>query len=500
MKRLFDRVKKFSHKTKNIAVALALLVTPVLSMVPAAQASAMGLTPAPQVSFTFDDGLASAVSYAAPELQKYGYTGTDYVITGCVGTTGYCPANPASTYMTWDQITQLKTTYGWEIGSHTVTHPLLSSTDPDIQTVPLTAQQQHDELANSKQALADHGFDAVAFAAPYGDYDSKVRAEAAKYYSSFRGFKDIAYNGYPYNDNLVVVQQVQAGVTVAQVKTYIDTAKANNQWLVLVFHDVKPAAQASVNPDDYEYAQEDLGQIAAYVKQQNILVSNVTNALVTAPTNLTPTGTFEGVSLATSTAPTTTWATSDPTNIKIDTATNGSYPNPTTSVSLTGSTVNNYLFSPIVNVDPAQTYVLKVFLNVTAITSGEVGFFIHQYDANGAEVPGQWKKAEPSVFVENLNFVYTPTAGVAKASLEIYTSANSGAKAYIDNVQWLSSVVTTPANPGDVNGDTIVDSLDLSTILTNWEHTGATRAQGDLNSDGVVDTLDLSTLLSNWSK
>ncbi len=59
----------------------------------------------------------------------------------------------------------------------------------------------------------------------------------------------------------------------------------------------------------------------------------------------------------------------------------------------------------------------------------------------------------------------------------------------------------TPATkPGDVNGDNTVDALDLSTVLSNWNKTGATSAQGDVNNDGTVDALDLSTVLANWSK
>lgn len=65
----------------------------------------------------------------------------------------------------------------------------------------------------------------------------------------------------------------------------------------------------------------------------------------------------------------------------------------------------------------------------------------------------------------------------------------------------VSGVVVTPATkPGDVNGDNVIDALDLSTVLANWNKTGITKAQGDMNADGVVDALDLSTVLTNWSK
>src|ERR1051325_8720864 len=91
------------------------------------QAYAAGQSPAPaaKVSFTFDDGYTSALTQAAPTLAKYGISGTNYIITGCVGMTtapNTCRADTDKTYMTWDQIIQLKNTYGWDIGSHTVNH------------------------------------------------------------------------------------------------------------------------------------------------------------------------------------------------------------------------------------------------------------------------------------------------------------------------------------------------------------------------------------------
>jgi peptidoglycan/xylan/chitin deacetylase (PgdA/CDA1 family) len=50
------------------------------------------------------------------------------------------------------------------------------------------------ELANSKAALAAQGFNATAFAPPYGDYDMSTVAQVAKYYTSMRGFADVGNN------------------------------------------------------------------------------------------------------------------------------------------------------------------------------------------------------------------------------------------------------------------------------------------------------------------
>jgi hypothetical protein len=49
---------------------------------------------------------------------------------------------------------------------------------------------------------------------------------------------------------------------------------------------------------------------------------------------------------------------------------------------------------------------------------------------------------------------------------------------------------------GDLNGDGIVNGLDLGLMLSAW---GASGGPADLNNDGIVNGLDLGILLSNWS-
>ncbi len=49
---------------------------------------------------------------------------------------------------------------------------------------------------------------------------------------------------------------------------------------------------------------------------------------------------------------------------------------------------------------------------------------------------------------------------------------------------------------GDLNGDGVIDLLDLSQLLAHFGTlSGATYEDGDLNGDGAVDLLDLSELL-----
>ena len=59
---------------------------------------------------------------------------------------------------------------------------------------------------------------------------------------------------------------------------------------------------------------------------------------------------------------------------------------------------------------------------------------------------------------------------------------------------------------GDLNGDGVVNGLDLGILLANWSIPagspgcgGATPCAADLNADGVVDGIDLGRLLANWT-
>lgn len=76
-----------------------------------------GPCPARAVALTFDDGYSDAFSAALPLLQQYGATATFYIISSAVGQPGY---------MNWDELRTLQSA-GMEIGSHSITHPDLTT-------------------------------------------------------------------------------------------------------------------------------------------------------------------------------------------------------------------------------------------------------------------------------------------------------------------------------------------------------------------------------------
>ena len=426
-------MKQLINKLKLLVIS-AVFIVPITIPLLTAHASTSNN---PKVSFTFDDAYLSAFTQAAPTLSKYGITGTEYAPTNCIGSKGTCPADTASTYMSWDQVTALKNTYNWEIGAHTVNHTPISR---------LSNANLVKDITTANQAFATHGISPTAFASPKGDYSASALATIAKYYASHRGFHDTGYNTYPYNDYILRVQQVQVGVSVAQVKSYIDTAKASGQWLILVFHEIQPTPNP--NPLEYEYATSDLDQIASYVKTQGVATTNVTDGIIANQTNIVPNSTFSnGLSQG--------WTTDDPTKITLDSANNGSSPNSTQSIRMVANTTkDNHLFGPKVAVDSTDTYVAKQYIKLNAIKSGDVSFYIDEYDIFGNWISGQYKASINWLFPEQKAFVYHPTTtNVRYMSLQIIVPKASGITAFIDNVQLFSgsgSVVTPPTAPVDL--------------------------------------------------
>jgi hypothetical protein len=67
----------------------------------------------------------------------------------------------------------------------------------------------------------------------------------------------------------------------------------------------------------------------------------------------------------------------------------------------------------------------------------------------------------------------------------------------------IRTLAATPnALPGDINGDSSVNTLDLSIVLSNFGKTAAQSSDvnADINTDGAVNISDLSIVLSNYGK
>jgi peptidoglycan/xylan/chitin deacetylase (PgdA/CDA1 family) len=133
------------------------------------------------VAITFDDAYLSVLLLAKPLLDSAGYPATVYAPTGYLDT----PERPLVwdgigqwlggeherelVPMSWDQLGELSDA-GWEIGSHTVSHPHLTQVDDAAL---------RDELIESKAEVERRLGRCETLAYPYGDHDDRV-VEAAR--------------------------------------------------------------------------------------------------------------------------------------------------------------------------------------------------------------------------------------------------------------------------------------------------------------------------------
>ncbi|HEY1356636.1 MAG TPA: polysaccharide deacetylase family protein [Solirubrobacterales bacterium] len=132
------------------------------------------------LAITFDDAHRSVLE-AEPLLTRHGFVATVYAPTSYVdsgelmGWEGYdiwldTPHEGELAPMSWDELGGLRER-GWEIGSHTHTHPKLTEVDDGRLAA---------ELEESRARCVERlGIEAPTLAYPYGLHDRRVRQAAA---------------------------------------------------------------------------------------------------------------------------------------------------------------------------------------------------------------------------------------------------------------------------------------------------------------------------------
>ncbi len=151
--------------------------------VPATFTEAVTAPPAKRtLAVTFDDGFLSVFERAFPILAALGVPATLFVPTEKVGTGGPMSWPGIDQWLatqhrdelvgaSWDQIGELDEA-GWEIGSHTQTHPHLTKVDDETLAEELS-QSRHDV-----ERRLGHGCHSIAY--PYGDVNRRVAAAAGR--------------------------------------------------------------------------------------------------------------------------------------------------------------------------------------------------------------------------------------------------------------------------------------------------------------------------------
>ncbi len=201
------------------------------------------------VSLNFDDGYLSVYKNAIPILNAAGLKSTQFInsVTMKNNLAGYM--NTTHVLALWNG--------GHEIGGHTRTHAHLFS---------LSEQQQRTEIINGTLELRNLGMlPADVFAYPFNEHDSTIEAIAAEIHIAARTTEG-NYNTKTTNKYLLKSRGVDVDISASQVKGWIDTALANKQWLVLVFHKIENTT------DFYSTTPQTFSQIVDYLVQKNVTV------------------------------------------------------------------------------------------------------------------------------------------------------------------------------------------------------------------------------------
>lgn len=172
------------------------------------------------ICLNFDDGYHDVYQNALPILDKYGIKATCFVNSGTVGSSGV---------MSWDELSELKDSYGWEIGAHGYSHPNLSE---------LSLEEASAEIELDLLLFRDKGFDPKSFALPYGicpqEYLSLIKAR----YQNIRSTNDLAMHR-PIDRLNLSYFPYHHGWSAQIIKDRILQAMADKEALLIIgFHQV----------------------------------------------------------------------------------------------------------------------------------------------------------------------------------------------------------------------------------------------------------------------
>lgn len=265
-------------------------------------------TQSPLITFISDDGWLGDYTSLKPLFDQKGIVGCLALVSNYIG---------GSSYMSLSQINEFKAV-GWEMLSHTVSHPHLAN---------LTEAQIEIELKDSRDTLRSLGFDIESMVIPYSSQNALVRKVSKKYYRATFGrggyAQTIPLNTHELGRLLLGADAMAPNNTLDFYKSKVDEAISKNGWLVFCLHgnqldatyldilsqlvdyiQLKNVPIVTVKEGlDYfenvfESRDEDTGQFTAVAKNGSIFSSNITRDQYTImhPTGIkldTPISTFE---------------------------------------------------------------------------------------------------------------------------------------------------------------------------------------------------------------
>jgi peptidoglycan/xylan/chitin deacetylase (PgdA/CDA1 family) len=155
-----------------------------------------GTLPPKPIVLSFDDGYLGQYLYAMPTLEKKGWAGQ---LNLKAEGSDLSPTEVKKMYRA-----------GWEIASHTITHPDLTTLDP--------ASLEHELVGSKKQLEKDLGIKVVNFCYPAGQYDDEVvkAVEAAGYRGATTVNPGLAEKSMPFELNRIRIDRGDGADSLAE--------------------------------------------------------------------------------------------------------------------------------------------------------------------------------------------------------------------------------------------------------------------------------------------
>lgn len=213
------------------------------------------------VCLCFDDSLKTHSQRATPILQKYGFKATFSVITSFAD-----EADEKQTpYMTWDEIINLQR-LGMDVESHSVSHKNLAELARAGDIIGL-----HQEIGDSKKALANHGILSDIFIYPSGEgaSDSLIQDIVQQYYSWARGaWRSPEVGRY----NL----DAQGITHHTPISAFIGELEIKEELTILYYHDI---CEIGENVGNYDIFRPQFEDQMMYLKNNNFKILTLKEAL-----------------------------------------------------------------------------------------------------------------------------------------------------------------------------------------------------------------------------
>lgn len=209
----------------------------------------------PLVLMHFDDGYSGVYENAFPLMQEYGYLGTIFMPTNFID---------RPKHMHLEELKEMEA-QGWEIGSHTKTHPDLKNLSPD---------KIYDEIVGSRNFLIAAQLltlDDALFCSPMTVWDTEVAILVSKNYRAARS-KDLIIFQSP----IQPPQQVRVilkDTEIECIEHWIIEAVQANKWLILVFHEIAEGG------NEYFFAPTKFREVLDLLKKYQAQVSTIANAI-----------------------------------------------------------------------------------------------------------------------------------------------------------------------------------------------------------------------------